>query len=156
MLLGVWRSAINAHTAPNFVRSTLSTRRIRFLHLTPPQHHGVDRSRVPELNESDIIEQFVHGNGPGGQAVNKLSNCVMLKHIPTGIVVRCHESRLLHENRKTARRILLEKLDELVNGEHSVAAQKERLQRKRAAKVQKRNERLRELRRQFKEREGID
>uniref|UniRef100_A0A452GQM5 Prokaryotic-type class I peptide chain release factors domain-containing protein n=1 Tax=Gopherus agassizii TaxID=38772 RepID=A0A452GQM5_9SAUR len=40
------------------------------------------------LSEADLEEQFVRGNGPGGQATNKTSNCVVLKHIPSGIVVK--------------------------------------------------------------------
>lgn len=42
----------------------------------------------PELKPEDLEENFVRGSGPGGQAVNKTSNCVVLKHIPTGIVVK--------------------------------------------------------------------
>lgn len=43
---------------------------------------------LPVLNEDDLAEQFVRGSGPGGQATNKTSNCVVLKHIPSGIVVK--------------------------------------------------------------------
>lgn len=43
---------------------------------------------LPVLNEDDLHEQFVRGSGPGGQATNKTSNCVVLKHIPSGIVVK--------------------------------------------------------------------
>lgn len=43
---------------------------------------------LPVLNEDDLEEQFVRGSGPGGQATNKTSNCVVLKHIPSGIVVK--------------------------------------------------------------------
>ena len=43
---------------------------------------------LPILNEDDLDEQFVRGSGPGGQATNKTSNCVVLRHIPTGIVVK--------------------------------------------------------------------
>lgn len=43
---------------------------------------------LPVLNEDDLVEQFVRGSGPGGQATNKTSNCVVLKHIPSGIVVK--------------------------------------------------------------------
>lgn len=43
---------------------------------------------LPILNEDDLEEQFVRGSGPGGQATNKTSNCVVLKHIPSGIVVK--------------------------------------------------------------------
>ena len=43
---------------------------------------------LPVLDEDDLEEQFVRGSGPGGQATNKTSNCVVLKHVPTGIVVK--------------------------------------------------------------------
>uniref|UniRef100_A0A1E1X0G5 Putative translational termination n=1 Tax=Amblyomma aureolatum TaxID=187763 RepID=A0A1E1X0G5_9ACAR len=118
--------------------------------------HRIDRSKVPVLIEEDLVEQFVHGSGPGGQAVNKLSNCVVLCHTPTGIVVRCHESRLLHENRKLARKMLLEKLDEHINGDMSVAAQKLRIKTEKRRKLDRKNEKLRELKRQFMDRQKKD
>lgn len=40
------------------------------------------------MNEKDLIEDFMRGSGPGGQSVAKTNNCVQLKHIPTGIVVK--------------------------------------------------------------------
>ncbi len=46
--------------------------------------------QLPELNEEDLEEMFVRGSGPGGQATNKTSNCVVLKHLPTGITVKVH------------------------------------------------------------------
>lgn len=118
--------------------------------------HCIDRSKVPVLNEEDLVEQFVHGSGPGGQAVNKLSNCVVLCHTPTGIVVRCHEARLLHENRKLARKMMLEKLDEHINGDMSVAAQKLRIKNEKRRKLDRKNEKLRQLKRQFMERQKND
>jgi RF-1 domain len=45
-------------------------------------------SSLPTLDEDDLEESFVHGGGPGGQSVNKTSNCVVLKHRPTGFVVK--------------------------------------------------------------------
>ncbi|NXR43560.1 CL065 factor, partial [Zosterops hypoxanthus] len=41
-----------------------------------------------ELSEAELEEQFVRGDGPGGQATNKTNNCVVLKHVPSGIVVK--------------------------------------------------------------------
>lgn len=32
---------------------------------------------------------YVLGSGPGGQSINTTANCVVLKHIPTGIMVKC-------------------------------------------------------------------
>ena len=46
--------------------------------------------QLPELNEEDLDEMFVRGSGPGGQATNKTSNCVVLKHLPTGITLKVH------------------------------------------------------------------
>lgn len=44
----------------------------------------IDYSKLPVILEKDLQEQFVRGSGPGGQKTNKTSNCVVLKHIPTG------------------------------------------------------------------------
>lgn len=40
------------------------------------------------LNEDEMEENFIKGWGPGGQNVNKSSNCVQLIHKPTGIIVK--------------------------------------------------------------------
>jgi protein subunit release factor B len=40
------------------------------------------------LCESELEEKFVKGFGKGGQKVNKTSNCVKLKHLPSGITVK--------------------------------------------------------------------
>lgn len=106
----------------------------------------IDRSKVPVLKEDDIGEQFVKGSGPGGSNVNKLVNCVVLSHKPTGITVKCHESRLQHQNRALARKMLIEKLDEHYNGEMSVKGQKEALKKKRKLKMEQKNRRQREKR----------
>ncbi|KAF9050662.1 hypothetical protein BDZ89DRAFT_1005951 [Hymenopellis radicata] len=70
---------------------------------------------IPELNEADLEESFVRGSGPGGQSVNKTENNVQLVHKPTGLRVACQETRSLEQNRRLARRWLLEKLDKQVN-----------------------------------------
>ncbi|XP_035562308.1 mitochondrial translation release factor in rescue isoform X2 [Canis lupus baileyi] len=99
-----------------------------------------DRPALPLLDESELEEQFVKGHGPGGQATNKTSNCVVLKHIPSGIVVKCHQTRSVDQNRKLARQILQEKVDIFYNGENSIVykekqeAEKKKQERKRRAK----------------------
>lgn len=47
-----------------------------------------DLADLVHLEEDELEEQFVRGSGPGGQATNKTSNCVVLKHNPSGIVVK--------------------------------------------------------------------
>lgn len=58
----------------------------------PTQRHVRFVSRktyqFPELLKADLEEEFVRGSGPGGQSVNQTANCVVLKHKPTGIVVK--------------------------------------------------------------------
>jgi protein subunit release factor B len=71
------------------------------------------RSKMLELGvlESDIEEKFVRSSGKGGQHVNKVSTSVYLKHLPTGIEVKCQQERSQALNRFLARRILLEKIE---------------------------------------------
>lgn len=63
---------------------------IRRLHLDTPatlcRKYNLDYSKVPVLDEKDMKEQFVHGWGPGGQAVNKTLNCVVLVHQSLGMI----------------------------------------------------------------------
>ncbi|KAK7933069.1 hypothetical protein WMY93_003965 [Mugilogobius chulae] len=108
-------------------------------------------SELPVLNEEELEEQFVRGHGPGGQATNKTSNCVVLKHVPTGIVVKCHQTRSVDLNRKRAREILREKLDVALKGELSeISVKKKESVQKKQDKRRKVNQSL-EKKRLFKE-----
>ncbi|XP_028396677.1 probable peptide chain release factor C12orf65, mitochondrial [Dendronephthya gigantea] len=92
------------------------------------------------LCESELEEKFVKGFGKGGQKVNKTSNCVELKHIPTGITVKCHQTRYLERNRTLARDLLCEKLDYFYNGKESkIAKNWEKIRKRKADYVRKRN-----------------
>ncbi|MCX5700527.1 MAG: peptide chain release factor-like protein [Candidatus Omnitrophica bacterium] len=71
------------------------------------------------VREEDIVEKFIRSQGPGGQNVNKVSTCVYLRHIPTGIEVKCQRERSQAQNRYIARQILLKKLDSLILGKLS-------------------------------------
>lgn len=75
------------------------------------------------FKESDLEEQFIRGGGAGGQKINKTSVVVWLKHVPTGVKVRCQESRSQALNRFLARRLLVEKLENLVLREKSARQQ---------------------------------
>jgi protein subunit release factor B len=69
--------------------------------------------------DSEIIESFLKGSGPGGQKINKTSSAVQLKHLPTGIVVKCQETRSRSQNRKFARRLLQERIEEMELGDEA-------------------------------------
>ncbi|MEI8356729.1 MAG: peptide chain release factor-like protein [Deltaproteobacteria bacterium] len=66
-----------------------------------------------DLREEDIEEKFIHSSGKGGQHVNKTSTCVYLKHLPTGLEVKCMKERSQSVNRFLARRELVEKIESL-------------------------------------------
>lgn len=71
----------------------------------------LSHDRQIPIPASDLIERFVKGRGPGGQAINKTNSSVSLTHIPTGIRIQSQPTRSREENRKIARKILAEKLD---------------------------------------------
>lgn len=92
------------------------------------------------ISDDDLIEKFILGSGPGGQKINKSSSCVYLKHIPTGIEVKCQTSRSREENRLLARRSLIEKLEKQLFQEKTKKDQereKIRRQKKRRSRKQK-------------------
>lgn len=62
------------------------------------------------VREEDFAEKFVRSSGAGGQHVNKTSTCVHLRHVPTGLEVKCMKDRSQSVNRFLARRELLEKI----------------------------------------------
>jgi len=77
------------------------------------------------IRGKDIVEKFIRSSGPGGQNVNRVLTCVYLKHIPTGIEVKCQRQRSQAQNRYLARRILLEKIKDLSRRESLKKKQKE-------------------------------
>ena len=68
------------------------------------------------VRESDLIERFIKGSGPGGQKINKTSSCVYLQHIPSGLEIKCQRARSQALNRFFARRELCLRLEERILG----------------------------------------
>jgi peptide chain release factor 2 len=63
--------------------------------------------------DKDVREDTYRASGAGGQHVNKTSSAVRLTHLPTNIVAACQNERSQHQNRATARNMLMAKLYEL-------------------------------------------
>ena len=93
------------------------------------------------VSEKDIEETFIKSSGPGGQKVNKTSTCVFLRHIPTGLTVKCQRERSQALNRFLARRILLDRVERRQKG--IISREKERVEKIRRQK-RKRSKRAKE------------
>lgn len=84
------------------------------------------------VREADMEETFVRSGGHGGQNVNKTATCVILRHRPTGLQVKCQVTRQQGLNRFLARRLLLDKIEERRTGR--VAAERARIEKIRRQK----------------------
>lgn len=86
------------------------------------------------IKEDDLIEKFILGSGSGGQKINKTSSCVYIKHLPTGIEIKCQRERSRELNRYYARKELCDRFEEQimkVKTERQQLIEKKRRQKKR-------------------------
>lgn len=141
MFLASLRNSNFAVTSSNLIGRSARTFSIQSAQLEKPLP---PRIVIPE---KDIIESFLKGSGPGGQKINKTSSAVQLKHIPTGIVVKNQATRSRDQNRKNARRILGEKLEELEQTPRWAATEvkSEKIRRKKASAAKKSRRKYRQL-----------
>lgn len=103
----------------------------------------IKKMEALNIHEKDIKESFVRSGGKGGQHVNKTSTCVYLKHIPTGIEVKCQEERSQSLNRYKARVILFKKIDQLVKGKESEEIQRiEKIRRQKRKRSKRAKEKM--------------
>lgn len=78
------------------------------------------------LSKKDLVYSWFNGTGCGGQNRNKTSNCLRLKHIPTGIQVTAQRQRDRIANEQDA----IEKLTKRVKSFLHPEVQKERFRAK--------------------------
>ncbi|EFY88787.1 peptidyl-tRNA hydrolase domain protein [Metarhizium acridum CQMa 102] len=108
--------------------------------LTAPQSKNLPPRPKPPP-DCEIEESFLKGSGPGGQKINKTNSAVQLKHVPTGIVVKSQATRSRSQNRKHARELLAQKVDDLLHGEQSRSSIVGQFKKKKAASAAKKSRR---------------
>ncbi|WP_419419401.1 peptide chain release factor family protein [Legionella sp. D16C41] len=71
------------------------------------------------IYDSELTEKFIIGSGRGGQNLHKTASTVYLKHLSSGIEIKCQETRSREDNRYFARVRLCEKLAAVLSEEKS-------------------------------------
>jgi len=95
------------------------------------------------IREQELDEKFILGSGKGGQKVNKTSSCVYLRHIPSGLEVKCGRTRSREQNRFLARRELCDRLEARQHGEQSARRQAiEKIRRQKRRRSRRQQERM--------------
>ncbi|MFH1577920.1 MAG: peptide chain release factor-like protein [Candidatus Omnitrophota bacterium] len=108
------------------------------------------------IKEKDILEKFVRSSGHGGQNVNKVSTCVYLKHIPTGLEVKCQRERSQALNRYIARQQLTRKIENLTLGKLSEEAKRiEKIRRQKRRRSRKAKLKILEAKRRHSEKKML-
>jgi protein subunit release factor B len=80
--------------------------------VSPEKQVALDaRMTALGIAEDDLVEKFVLGSGSGGQKINKTSSCVYLKHLPSGLEVKCQTHRSREMNRFQAREELCDRIE---------------------------------------------
>ena len=97
---------------PNEKRGRVHTSTVTVAVLEEPTEIELPRLAVAELDISTC-----RASGSGGQNIQKTDSAVQIRHIPTGITVRCETERSQAYNKATALAILRARLHERRLGE---------------------------------------
>ena len=83
-----------------------------------------ERMETLHITDADLVEKFILGSGKGGQKLQKTASTVYLKHLPSGLEIKCQYSRSRDDNRYFARERLCEKLHSIISDEKTKEQQR--------------------------------
>ena len=108
------------------------------------------------IQEGDLVEKFILGSGSGGQKINKTSSCVYLKHLPTGIEIKCQRERSRELNRYYARKELCDRIEEKIENKKSERQQMiEKIRRQKRRRSRKSKEKMLAAKKQQSEKKTL-
>ncbi len=79
-----------------------------------------------EIEEAELEISIAAASGPGGQGVNTTNSAVQIRHIPTGLIVKCQDERSQIKNKARAMKVLRSRLLELEQQKQEEATSAER------------------------------
>jgi len=93
--------------------------------VTPEKEKALlDKMERLGIADKEIEEHFIRSSKKGGQKKDKTSSCVYLKHLPSGLEVKCQRERSQSLNRFLALRLIVDKIEEKVLGKESKISQR--------------------------------
>ena len=109
--------------------------------ITPEKKDALEaKFRAFKVLASDIIEKLTGPDRKSGKAEDDAIETLYLKHIPTGIEVRCRESAEPELNRFLARQMLADKIEERLTGISDRMPEFEKMRKLMARKRRKANQ----------------
>jgi peptide chain release factor 1 len=106
---------------PTEKKGRVHTSTITVAVLTEPQ-----KTEKKFFNKNDLEIKTARGSGAGGQHRNVTDSAVQIKHLPTGIIVKCENGRSQNQNKENALAVLGARLKAIADKEAYVARRSKR------------------------------